>query len=287
MNEEEVNKSQDRVISGDIVLLSDIVESAIDKINSEDCLNKTSEEEINEGLDKINKQVELAPLTREQYKEQFVAITEELRLDHAFNFDDAWELLKEIRRKRRSEKLGLTLVDDAWEIAKEVNKRRKFREDITILENQIINIEGTLTGEELHKYNPLKHSFADGCYIREIFNPAGLLLVTKIHKKKHPFFLMSGEMSILTENGIERVKAPHHGITYPGTKRIIYTHTDCIFITVHVTDSTNIQEIEEVIIAKDFSDPEITLDDINILKESGINIEDIKNNNMNDKNNII
>ena len=43
MNEEEVNKSQDRVISGDIVLLSDIVESAIVKIISEDCLNKTSE----------------------------------------------------------------------------------------------------------------------------------------------------------------------------------------------------------------------------------------------------
>ena len=80
-------------------------------------------------------------------------------------------------------------------------------------------------------------------------------------------------MSILTEEGIKHIEAPHHGITYPGTKRIIYTHTNCVFITVHATDNTNIQEIEEEVIAKNFQDPEITLEDINILKENGINLE--------------
>ena len=44
---------------------------------------------------------------------------------------------------------------------------------------------------------------------------------TKIHKKEHPFFLMKGKMSILTENGVKHIQAPHHGITKPGTKRII------------------------------------------------------------------
>ena len=75
-------------------------------------------------------------------------------------------------------------------------------------------------------------------------------------------------MSILTERGIEHIEAPHHGITLPGTKRIIYTHADCVFITVHATEKTNVEEIEEEVIAKDFSDPEITLEDINILKNS-------------------
>ena len=200
-------------------------------------------------IDKINKQVEEEPLTKEECKVQFIEKTEELGLKHSFDFEEAWEIGQEIR------------------------KRKEFRENIMTLENQITDIEGTLVGKELHELNPVKHSFADGCYIREIFNPAGLLLVTKIHKKKHPFFLMKGKMSILTENGVQHVEAPHHRITYPGTKRVIYTHTDCIFVTVHATESTNIEEIEEAVIAKDFQDPEITLEDINILRDSGIDLK--------------
>ena len=200
-------------------------------------------------IDKIDKQVKEEPLTKEECKAQFIEKTEELGIKHSFDFEEAWEIGQELR------------------------KRKEFRENIMTLENQITNIEGALVGKELHDLNPVKHSFADGCYIREIFNPAGLLLVTKIHKKKHPFFLMKGKMSILTEEGIKHVEGPHHGITYPGTKRIIYTHTDCVFITVHATDSTDIQEIEEEVIAKDFQDPDITLEDINILKENGINLE--------------
>ena len=65
---------------------------------------------------------------------------------------------------------------------------------------------------------------------------------------------MKGDMSILTEDGISRIKAPHHGITMPGTKRIIYCHEDCIFVTVHATKLTDIARIEEEIIAKDFDD---------------------------------
>lgn len=195
-------------------------------------------------MEDIDKQIESKPLTKEESKEQFVKITEELELEHSFSFEEAWEIGEEIR------------------------KRKQFRENITTLEEQIANIDGVLVGEELHEMNPVKHTFADGCYIREIFNPAELLLVTKIHKKKHPFFLMKGEMSILTENGVNYIKAPYHGITHPGTKRIIYTHTDCVFITVHSTDSTDIKEIEEAVIAKDFKDPDITLEDINLLKNS-------------------
>ena len=72
-------------------------------------------------------------------------------------------------------------------------------------------------------------------------------------------------MSILTEDGIKHLKAPHHGITKPGTKRIIYTHTDCIFITVHATEETDVAKIEEQVIAKDFQDPLITQEDMKLL----------------------
>ena len=193
-------------------------------------------------LEDIKKQIETEPLTKEQSKEQFIKYTNDLGIKHSFDFEEAWEIGQEIR------------------------KRKDFRNKITELEKEGFDKEIWMNQDKLKELNPVKHSFADGCYIREIFNPANELLVTKIHKKEHPFFLMQGEMSILTEDGIKHLKAPHHGITKPGTKRIIYTHSDCIFITVHATTATNIDKIEEQVIAKDFSDPLITQEDIKLLK---------------------
>ena len=84
-------------------------------------------------------------------------------------------------------------------------------------------------------------------------------------------------MSILSENGVETIEAPHHGITKPGTKRAIFTHEDCVFITVHATDKTTPEEVEEEVIAKDFDDPAVALESMQELsKILGIEIELIK-----------
>jgi hypothetical protein len=192
----------------------------------------------------IEQQIIEDPLSYEDAKEQFVAKTNELGLKHAFTFDEAWEAGQLVRKKA------------------------EFREGISKFHNMLENSEISMSQEELHEQNKVTHDFADGCYIRRIFNPAGLLLVTKIHKRTHPFFLMSGKMSVFTEDGVVHLEGPHHGITRAGTKRVIYTHTDCVFVTVHVTDSTDLSEIEEEVIAKDFDDPEISLEGVkNLIKE--------------------
>jgi len=195
-------------------------------------------------LNEINKQIQNNPISKDQAKKQFVDMTKELDIKHTFSFDEAYEIGMELR------------------------KRKAFRDQISQLETLGKEEGHFLTPEETKKLNPVKHTFADGCYIREIFNPANELLVTKIHKKEHPFFLMKGKMSILTEEGIKHIEAPHHGITRPGTKRIIFTHTDCVFVTVHATDKTTVEEVEKQVIAEDFTDPEIAIEDINRLKES-------------------
>jgi uncharacterized protein YaiL (DUF2058 family) len=191
----------------------------------------------------INEQILNSPLTKQEAKEQWIKHTKDMDLKHSFTFDEMWDTAAELRKKK------------------------EFREQITLAQEALEKNENALTGKELHAYNPVKHTFADDCYIREIFNPAGQIIVTKIHKKEHPFFLMKGKMSILTEDGVVYLEAPHHGITKPGTKRIIYTHTDCIFITVHGTDKKTSQEVEEDVIAKNFDDPVISIEEINLLKE--------------------
>ena len=188
-----------------------------------------SEIDLDIELKSIKSQVKRNPLSKEDSKKQFVELTNKLDLKHSFDFEEAWEVAQELR------------------------KRKEYRNKVLKFEEEIKNIDGVLVGKDLHNANPTKHTFADGCYIREIFNPAGEIIVTKIHKKEHPFFLMKGKMTILTEKGFEYREAPYHGITYPGTKRVIYTHTDCVFVTVHVTKETDLEKIEKEIISEDFN----------------------------------
>ena len=133
-----------------------------------------------------------------------------------------------------------------------LERKQELRAKIVGLEKAILDIPGTVYGDQPDC--PLKHSFGDGLYVREIYSPAGHLIVTKIHKKSHPFFLLRGEMSILTDEGVKRISAPFYTITQPGTKRVIYTHTECVVVTVHATEETDVIKIEEEIISKEFND---------------------------------
>ena len=100
----------------------------------------------------------------------------------------------------------------------------------------------------------LKHTFVNKQYVREMFVTKGMVVVTKIHKEDHPYFVLKGDLSIITEKGIVRIKAPYFGITRAGTKRIAYIHEDTIWTTIHVTDTTDLDEIEAKVIAKKYDE---------------------------------
>jgi hypothetical protein len=122
------------------------------------------------------------------------------------------------------------------------------REWIFALEETIANTEESVHGDS--ELCPLNHRFADGCYVREIFIPAGTMVVGKIHKHVHPNFLMVGKISMITEEGgLIQMEAPQSLISPAGCKRAIYCHTDTVWVTVHVTESQNLLEIEEQTIA--------------------------------------
>mgnify|MGYP003644296395 FL=1 len=149
---------------------------------------------------------------------------------------------------------------------KSLKQVNEYRKKVLDLQQELLDSGVCYTGDELDKINPLKHSFGDGCYIREIFMPAGQVIISKIHKKLHPYFIMKGKVSILTDDGIQYIEAPYSGITKPGTKRVLYMHEDTVFITVSVTDKTDLKEIEDEVIATDFNDPLITKEDLDLLR---------------------
>ena len=101
------------------------------------------------------------------------------------------------------------------------------------------------------------HGFADVLYTRQIEMPAGQVIVGKVHLKSGAFFLLSGSMDILSESGVMRVSAPHHGVTPAGTQRVVRTVTDCVYVTVHATDLTDTDEIEAELTSVDFDHPAV------------------------------
>lgn len=96
---------------------------------------------------------------------------------------------------------------------------------------------------------PLKHIFTDGLYTRHIFMPKGTVLTSKIHKKQHPFVILSGKIAVYTEDQGEIVyNAPHFGVTEPGTRRVLYAIEDTIWVTFHVSQNTDLAALEEELI---------------------------------------
>lgn len=94
------------------------------------------------------------------------------------------------------------------------------------------------------------HYFSDGIYAREIFIPKGTLLTGKIHKTEHLNICSQGDISVLTEDGIKRIKAPFTMSCRPGTKRVGYAHEDTVWTTIHGTHETDLKMLESELIAK-------------------------------------
>lgn len=104
---------------------------------------------------------------------------------------------------------------------------------------------------------PLHHVFAPGAYARTIYIPKGTVVVGKIHKHQHLNVLSKGAVSVLTEaGGVERYVGPLTMVSSPGTKRAVYAETDVVWTTIHLTNETDLEKIEDEVIAKTYEEYE-------------------------------
>jgi hypothetical protein len=128
----------------------------------------------------------------------------------------------------------------------------KIRKAISLIESKLKLIPDSL-GEDPF---PLEHSFAEGIYIRKIFIPKGYWLIGKIHKHSYINFVESGDISVLTESGMSRIKAPCTIHSPSGTKRFGYSHLDTVWVTVHSnpTNEKSIKKLKEKLYTSDYSE---------------------------------
>lgn len=114
---------------------------------------------------------------------------------------------------------------------------------------QVTEIENILR-ESPQTEMPVTNYFSEGVYGREIFIPAGTIIVGKIHKFSSLNVLVSGDIGVLTNNGMKRISPPFVEVSPPGTKRIAYAITDTRWLTVHGTTETDVEKIEQHFIAQ-------------------------------------
>ena len=101
------------------------------------------------------------------------------------------------------------------------------------------------------------HRFAPGVYLREMFVPAGVTMTGAIHKTAHISIFLEGSMIVTNQDGeAVEIHAPIVELAQPGTKRAGHTLTPVRWLTVHPTELTDIDEIEDMIVTNDFSEVE-------------------------------
>lgn len=99
---------------------------------------------------------------------------------------------------------------------------------------------------------PVKHHFAPGVYIREIFMPEDSYVIGKIHSTEHFNIILSGRVSVFTTDGWNDYKAGDTFVSKAGVQKVVYMHTDCSWQTVHVTNETDIKAIEKQVIVESY-----------------------------------
>jgi hypothetical protein len=138
------------------------------------------------------------------------------------------------------------------------------REQIQSLQQLLIdnadgeNIEGDGKNIIHSKNFPLKHTFADGVYIRQMDMQVDSMVVGAIHNHLHVWFLLTGHLMVITEDTTEEFIAPCYVLATPGSKRVIYAMEDSIFVNIHKNPNNikDIKKLEDDLVSLTFEDYE-------------------------------
>lgn len=113
---------------------------------------------------------------------------------------------------------------------------------------QIVELEHAIRDQlEPVPYETI-HTFAPGLYVRTVRMPAGAVATGRVHTTEHVFIVTKGEMTVASENGVQRVGAGFQCVSQPGTKRAVFCHTDVECSNVHITTETDLVKLEAALV---------------------------------------
>jgi len=116
-------------------------------------------------------------------------------------------------------------------------------EDLDYLEVELVKFPEAIA--------EVMHHFQEGAYIREMRIAAGTALTGKIHSKRTFNIVAKGSMIITAFGETARiVSAGESFFSDPGSRRAGLALEDTVYMTVHITDETDHEKLEEELITK-------------------------------------
>jgi len=132
----------------------------------------------------------------------------------------------------------------------------EFIEKVEQLESSMLAMDSPLIAKGNSDMFPLKHSFSEGIYIREMFMQKGGLVIGKLYKISHTWFLLEGEITVATDEGVKHFIAPCYVYAPEGTKRVIQAVEDTIFVNVYPNPEniTDIETLEDMLTCRSYKE---------------------------------
>lgn len=100
---------------------------------------------------------------------------------------------------------------------------------------------------------PVTHTFCDGMYARAAFIKAGTTMSGYIHMQPNLQIMVSGDVTVVTEDGEDRLTGFNMIAGRAGIKRAGHAHADTIWVTILRTELTDVAEIEHTLVTNDYS----------------------------------
>ena len=129
---------------------------------------------------------------------------------------------------------------------------RQKLEDLIVAMQEVL---GSETGdmEEIND-NGLTEHFIDGAYIRELLIPEGITIVSRLWSKDRFWIITEGEVTITSELGKQRIKAPYSDLAPYGTKVAIHAHKDTRWFAITGAKAKNSDEVAKEVLAENHSE---------------------------------
>lgn len=108
---------------------------------------------------------------------------------------------------------------------------------------------------------PLVHTFSEGVYHREIFMPKGTFIIGHKHNTTHLNIVTKGKAKVWMDGVVKVIEAPCTFESKAGVRKILFIEEDMLWATIHVTNETDIETLENTLVDKESSNT-LTLEDI-------------------------
>lgn len=96
---------------------------------------------------------------------------------------------------------------------------------------------------------PVHHYFGPGVCIRELFVPAGSLVLSHKHREQTMNILLKGKAAVVINDEVRVIEGPYIFVSEPGRK-LGYAIEDVVWQNVLATDETDPEKIEDMFVDK-------------------------------------